>query len=93
MSTAQRSVIIDNGSSTIKCGYGGDDKPYSVFPSIIGRPWLPSNAMPTPFEALIHKKTNNISFGYVAKNNKLTKITHPIKNGIITNWDDMVCTI
>ncbi len=31
-----RAIVIDNGSSMMKCGFAGDDAPYSVFPSIVG---------------------------------------------------------
>ena len=31
-------LVIDNGSGMCKAGFGGDDAPRSVFPSIIGRP-------------------------------------------------------
>lgn len=31
-------VIIDNGTGLIKCGFGGDDAPRHVFPSVVGRP-------------------------------------------------------
>ena len=31
-------VVIDNGSGMCKAGFGGDDAPRAVFPSIIGRP-------------------------------------------------------
>ena len=34
-------VVIDNGSGICKIGGAGDDTPYSVFPSIIGRPKMP----------------------------------------------------
>lgn len=32
------SLIIDNGSGMCKAGYGGNDAPTTVFPSIVGRP-------------------------------------------------------
>lgn len=31
-------VVIDNGSGMCKAGFGGDDAPRSVFPSLVGRP-------------------------------------------------------
>jgi actin len=33
-----KSVVIDNGSSWCKAGLSGDEKPTSIFPSIVGRP-------------------------------------------------------
>ena len=31
-------IVIDNGSGMMKAGFGGDDAPRAVFPTIIGRP-------------------------------------------------------
>eukprot|EP01083_Nonionella_stella_P266330 901110_1 len=33
-----RPLVIDNGSYFIKAGFGGDDAPRAVFPTIVGRP-------------------------------------------------------
>ena len=63
-------VVIDNGSSTCKAGFSGDDTPKVVVPtSIIGRS-QPSD-----------------------ENDKL--LSHPIQNGVITDWDAMenACTL
>ena len=32
------SIVIDLGSGMTKAGFGGDDAPRAVFPSIVGRP-------------------------------------------------------
>lgn len=32
------SLVVDNGSGMCKAGFGGDDAPTTVFPSIVGRP-------------------------------------------------------
>ena len=31
-------LVIDNGSGMCKAGFGGDDAPRAVFPSLVGRP-------------------------------------------------------
>ena len=31
-------IVVDNGSGMCKAGFGGDDAPRSVFPSLVGRP-------------------------------------------------------
>ena len=33
-----KAVVIDNGSGMCKAGFGGDDAPKAVFPSVVGRP-------------------------------------------------------
>jgi len=34
-------VVIDNGSGMCKAGFAGDDAPWSVFPTVVGRPKMP----------------------------------------------------
>jgi actin-related protein len=36
-------VCIDNGSGTIKAGFAGDEAPRVVFPTLIGKPKVPTN--------------------------------------------------
>ena len=31
-------LVFDNGSGMCKAGFGGEDAPRAVFPSIVGRP-------------------------------------------------------
>lgn len=70
------SLVIDNGSYRIRAGYGGDDAPRTVFPSIIGKPKL--------------KVDTKLYIGDEAESKRGTlQINHPIQHGIITNWDDM----
>ena len=37
------SVVSDNGSGYVKIGFGGDNFPRFVIPSIVGRPMLRAN--------------------------------------------------
>ena len=34
-------VVVDNGSGMAKAGFAGDDAPWSVFPTVVGRPKMP----------------------------------------------------
>ena len=36
------SVVIDNGSGFMKAGLAGEDAPRSQFPSVVGKPKMPS---------------------------------------------------
>lgn len=36
-------LIIDNGSGMCKAGFVGEDKPKTVFPSVVGRPYYQVN--------------------------------------------------
>ena len=39
--SAPKALVVDNGSGMCKAGFGGDEAPRAVFPSIVGRPkWL-----------------------------------------------------
>jgi actin-related protein len=37
MSDSQSNIVIDNGSSTIKCGFSGEEAPKSIFPNVISK--------------------------------------------------------
>ena len=34
----EQTVIIDNGSGSIKAGFAGEDAPRAVYPSLVGMP-------------------------------------------------------
>ena len=69
------SVVIDNGSENLRAGFGGDDAPRRTFPTIAARTRMRNS--PT----LIGAKA-------VAFRGTFTQY-YPIKQGIITKWDDM----
>lgn len=41
MDDSIQTIIVDNGSGTMKFGIAGDDAPKSCFPTVIGRPKQP----------------------------------------------------
>ena len=75
---ADQAVIIDNGSGFTKAGFAGDDTPRVVFPSIVGKRLNPVSA------------GQNTYVGDQAQSkSSILTISHPLENGIVTNWDDM----
>lgn len=75
-----RSIVIDNGSGFTKAGYGGADHPRISFPTLIGKPKQTDNDM----------ETRSIFIGNEAQQKiKLLNLSHPIKNGLVINFDDM----
>jgi len=75
-------LVIDNGSGMCKAGFGGDDAPRAVFPSLVGRPKMPS--------LMVGMDTKDTYIGEEAQGRRgVLTLKYPIEHGIVTNWDDM----
>ena len=77
--TAQ-AVIIDNGSGFIKAGFAGDDTPRVVFPSVVGKRLNPVSVGQNTY---VGDRAQSMS------RQGILTISHPLENGVVTNWDDM----
>ena len=75
-------VVLDNGSHSMKAGFGGEDAPRAVFGAVVGRVRA---AGVTP--GLDHRMTYIGSEALSRR--EVLSIRRPIERGIITNWDDM----
>ena len=75
-------LVIDNGTSTIKAGFAGDDAPRALFPTIVGKP--------KKSKAKNIKDCTDVYFGYDLDTISDSIITsNPIEEGYVKNWDDM----
>lgn len=78
-------IIIDNGSGYFKAGLSGEEKPKSVFPSIVGYPNYMINSGGSNYS-----NTEDCFVGTDAEANSYKlNLNYPIEHGIINDWEDM----
>jgi len=79
-----KTVVCDNGTGYVKCGFAGDNFPRAHFPCMVGRPLLRFE------EAFNDEEIGDIVVGdECARLRHNLEVTYPISNGMIQSWDDM----
>ncbi|KAM9704376.1 uncharacterized protein ACNS7B_002718 [Menidia menidia] len=75
-------IVLDTGSGLMKAGFADQEHPHVIFPTIIGMP---------KYEEVMNSSLERET--YIGHDAQLMRgvlaLRHPIKNGIIRNWDEM----
>ncbi|KAJ1636303.1 type 1 actin [Pavlovales sp. CCMP2436] len=73
-----------------RAGFAGDETPSVVFASIIGRPRIDPGSPEGKWKTLCgHAQEDSYVGDAAQKRRRSLKVKYPIKNGIVTSWDDM----
>lgn len=79
-----RGVVLDNGTGISKNGFGGEDQPRSVFPTVIGKPKY-GNIMPD-----VKDYSREWYIGEEAMELKgIMNLQFPIEHGVVEDWPAM----
>ena len=90
--------MIDNGSSSFKIGYSGEDIPQAIFPTIGGVSLPNSTGESKKHSQILRDSTRRPesvdSYSeYLGRGgssgDRNEEHLHPVKRGAITNWDEM----
>ncbi|KAM7394944.1 hypothetical protein PAMA_006604 [Pampus argenteus] len=82
MTDFETPIVLDTGSGLMKAGFADKDLPNIIFPTIIGQP---------KYEEIMNGNLERETYiGHEAQHMRgVLALKHPIKNGIIRNWDEM----
>ena len=79
--TDENIVVIDIGSSELRCGFAGEDKPRVAFPIVVGRP---------KGRIVINHQVKDVFVGAETLTmGKILDIKYVTHNSIVKDWDNM----
>eukprot|EP00755_Sulcionema_specki_P006079 Sspe_Gene.34485::Locus_16762_Transcript_1_1_Confidence_1.000_Length_1467::g.34485::m.34485/K16575/ACTR1, ARP1; centractin len=78
-----RSIVIDNGSGTIKAGFAGEEMPALLLQNIVGRPKHPIAMSGGALQG-------SLFVGDLVEHHRgVLKLSYPMEHGHVVNWEDM----
>ena len=77
-------VVVDNGSSLLKAGLGGEDAPRAAVPCVVGRTRHPG-VNPT----ILGNTSDRFCGEEGLKHQGLLTLSNPVKRGTITDWSSI----
>lgn len=81
---SHKPIVCDNGTGFVKCGYGGENFPSHIFPSMIGKPLMRYDEQYKDIEL------KDVMVGdEAAKYRAMLETSYPIENGIVSDWPGM----
>jgi len=80
----KHTVVCDNGTGFVKCGFAGANFPAAIFPSMVGRPIMRSE------EKVDNIVLKDVMVGADAmKLRNMLQISYPLECGIVRNWEEI----
>lgn len=84
MAEKRKTIVCDNGTGSIKCGFAGDNFPAAIVPCVVGRPIVRFK------EASGNEPLPDVAVGErVVRNRGEMVVSSPVVHGVIQKWDDM----
>lgn len=81
-----KSIVIDNGSSVLRAGFSGEDRPLCTFPTVVGHL---TESTKKSFRCCFQRmKESYVGFEAQSKR-ELLHMNYPVERGIVTDWQNM----
>eukprot|EP00755_Sulcionema_specki_P027608 Sspe_Gene.88120::Locus_60222_Transcript_1_1_Confidence_1.000_Length_1262::g.88120::m.88120/K05692/ACTB_G1; actin beta/gamma 1 len=77
-------IVLDVGSSELKCGFGGEAAPRKLVPTVLGWPRHPGVG-----GIMLGEKKDNFVGDKALERQGLLTLSEPVTRGVVTNWQDM----